>query len=186
MSGPRCTRGPDTRQTPRLTRHDGSCFAHYLSASSALVNATGDRRALQQRVGENPHCADKHGAYPRAPYRGRGLRTVQQLNWRLPVACRHTVRQAARAYIDTVMSDKTGVHPVAVRAVNPRITATVILLVMPDITHSIRPDLCPTQIGARSMASGGVKNGRSRLRTTNSWHEGAHHRIQTRFGRCRY
>jgi hypothetical protein len=44
-----------------------------------------------------------------------------------------------------LMSDKTGVHPVAATAVKPRITATLILLVKPDITHSIRPDLRPTQ-----------------------------------------
>jgi hypothetical protein len=50
------------------------------------------------------------------------------------------VRQAATAHIVTVMSDKTGEHPVAETAVKPRITATATLLVMPDITHSIRPD----------------------------------------------
>lgn len=106
----------------------------------------------------NSHTvADQHDAYPRASGRCQGLRRGNQLNWRLPAGARRTVRQAARAYIVTVMSDKTGVHPVADKAVSPRITATVNLLVMPDITRSIRPDLRPTQCGARSMASGAQK-----------------------------
>lgn len=70
-------------------------------------------------------------------YRARNR--SKQLDWCLPVSGRRTVRQATRAYIEMVMSDNTGVHPVAATAVKPRITATLILLVKPDITHSIRP-----------------------------------------------
>ena len=98
-------------------------------------------RRRQVVVGNSERANRSIGAHPRAPAR--------------------TVRRAARAYIVTVMSDRTGVHPVADKAVNPRITATAILLVMPDITRSICPDLRPTQFGARSMASGGTKDDRS-------------------------
>jgi hypothetical protein len=80
---------------------------------------------------------------------------------------------------------KTGEHPEAVIAVKPRIVAMPMLLVMRDISHSRSSRYRPAQMN-RGGASGGTKRDRSRLRTTNSWHEGAHHRIQTRFGRCRY
>jgi hypothetical protein len=86
----------------------------------------------------NPDCADKHDAYPRASGRRRGPAGTANL-MAFTRGARRTVRRAA-AYIDTVMSENTGVHPVADKAVNPRITATAILLVRPDITHSIRPD----------------------------------------------
>lgn len=109
----------------------------------------------------------------------------KQLNPRSPTRDRCTMRSATRAYIDMVMSDSTGVHPVAATAVKPRITATLILLVKPDIMHSIRLSWRPTQTWSRAYGVRRPKKGRSRLRTTISWHEGAHHRIQTRFGRCR-
>jgi hypothetical protein len=38
-------------------------------------------------------------------------------------------------------SEKTGVHPEAVTAVKPRIKATLTLLVMRDISHSVRPGI---------------------------------------------
>jgi hypothetical protein len=43
--------------------------------------------------------------------------------------------------MDTVISDKTGEHPEAVIAVKPRTMATPILLVMRDISHSVRPGI---------------------------------------------
>lgn len=75
-------------------------------------------------------------------------------------------------------SDRTGEHPEADMAMKPRIKATPTLLVMRDIAlHSSRyhPALAKPGRGVRKR-----ETGRSRLRTTNSWLEGAHHRIQTR------
>jgi hypothetical protein len=44
---------------------------------------------------------------------------------------------------------------------------------------ALRPSRYRPARMSRAAASGGTKRDRSRLRTTNSWHEGAHHRIQT-------
>lgn len=84
---------------------------------------------------------------------------------------RHTsvVRAAAGSYIVTVMSERTGEHPVAATAVKPRITATVILLVIPDMLHSISSRLRPARCGAGSMASGGTEMAVPDPEQTNSW-----------------
>lgn len=127
------------RRRPLSRQHAKSVDAR--AAKYSLARADDKQPAALQGASVNSHTvANQHDAYPRASGRGQGLRRGNPLNWRLRPGAWHTVRQVARAYIDTVMSEKTGVHPVADNAVTPRITATVILLVMPDITHSIRPD----------------------------------------------
>lgn len=88
---------------------------------------------------------------PKAPYRSK------QPTQRSPTRERRTARRATQAHIEMLMSDNTGVQPVAVAAVTARITATLSLLVTRDITHSIRPGLHPTQVGAGLMASGAQK-----------------------------
>jgi hypothetical protein len=85
-------------------------------------------------------ASTKPDAYPRASGRGREPRTAQTAQLAFTRGVPAHSATSRKAYIVTVMSDKTGEHPVADTAVNPRITATATLLVRPDITHSIRPD----------------------------------------------